>query len=307
MNKEPLLQKLLNSAPLLPVMLSVIIGILLFMLDGLVFLVIVACLSLLSLVLIFKRKSYLLISLACGTLTGCFAMLTDDYVNRCSAPIGVKSEVSGTIERISESEHSFRLLLKLNGDFEGTAYVTVTNPEYGLRVGDIICFNSILKSLEFRKDVSEQETLERFFFMNHVARTAIVNGSNIEITGENKSIRYKLLRLREKVVDMIARSSLSPSSQGLLATLLVGDDSLLADGSREKYSGTGVAHVLALSGMHVAVLVMIGAWILFPLSFLGYHRSRWIIVIISLWLYALMTGMSPSVVRELMIMSLINI
>lgn len=305
MRRGSLVQILINRAPLLPVIFSVIIGLVLAVQSGVVFWVTIACVVLLCSYLAIRGKSYLLISVAGGTLAGCAAMAVDDYINSCNVSLGEKSDVIGTIERVSESEHSFRLLLSLDGNLEGTAYVTVTNPDYGLRVGDVIRFNTTFQAPEIRKDVSEQETLERFFFLNHVGCTALVNGSHIEIIGKNKSLKYRLLRLRESIVDVIACTSLSPQAQGLLATLLVGDDSMLVDGSRERYSGAGVAHVLALSGMHIAVLVLIGAWLLYPLSVLGYHRFRWLLLIIALWLYAVMTGSSPSVIRAVLMFTLI--
>ncbi|HEY0739809.1 MAG TPA: ComEC/Rec2 family competence protein [Chryseosolibacter sp.] len=64
------------------------------------------------------------------------------------------------------------------------------------------------------------------------------------------------------------------------------------------YSATGAMHVLAVSGLHISILYMIIMWVLKPLSKL--RSGPWLLAIISLillWLYAFITGISPSVLR----------
>lgn len=64
------------------------------------------------------------------------------------------------------------------------------------------------------------------------------------------------------------------------------------------YSATGAMHVLAVSGLHISILYMIIMWVLKPLSRL--RSGPWLLAIISLillWLYAFITGISPSVLR----------
>ncbi|MDE6085145.1 MAG: ComEC/Rec2 family competence protein [Muribaculaceae bacterium] len=303
MSKDSLI--LVNRAPLLPVLFSVTVGILAATANDWIGGCIVTGIILAGLLLLLKKEVFLFISLVGGSLAGCIIVTVDDYINRCTVPEQVKCDATGTVNRISESEHSFRLLLNLEGNFRGTCYLTVINPDYKLAVGDIIKINTTFRPPIVRKDESDQETLDRFYYLNHVGCTALVNGSHIDVIGKNKSLKYRLTGLRESIVDMIAGTSLSPHAQGFLATLLVGDDSMLFDGGREKFASAGVAHVLALSGMHVAVLVMVAAWVMLPFSIMGYHRLRWFLIIVLMWLYAMITGLSPSVVRAVVMFTLI--
>ncbi|MDE6028429.1 MAG: ComEC/Rec2 family competence protein, partial [Muribaculaceae bacterium] len=79
--------------------------------------------------------------------------------------------------------------------------------------------------------------------------------------------------------------------------LLSGDRAYLEPDVRQKFSDAGIAHVFALSGMHIAIIAAIFLSILFPLNFFGKYKLRYFITAILLWLYAFITGMSPSIIR----------
>lgn len=68
---------------------------------------------------------------------------------------------------------------------------------------------------------------------------------------------------------------------------------------KEGYARSGTAHLLAVSGLHVGIVVMLLNALLYLLPALGRngHIIKNIIVIVVIWLYALLTGLSPSVVR----------
>jgi competence protein ComEC len=89
---------------------------------------------------------------------------------------------------------------------------------------------------------------------------------------------------------------------GALATALVlGDGEKLSPKEWEKYVRTGVIHVLVVSGQH---LVVLAAFLLFLLRFTPFrYRTGIVIVVGVLWLYAILTGGRPPVVRAAMTMT----
>ena len=85
----------------------------------------------------------------------------------------------------------------------------------------------------------------------------------------------------------------------LIAALTLGEKSQFEDQARNRYSSIGVSHILAVSGMHVGIVCQ-----LIGLFIGGLPRSnRWLLwlrqclLIAMLWAYALLTGMSASVLR----------
>jgi ComEC/Rec2-related protein len=100
---------------------------------------------------------------------------------------------------------------------------------------------------------------------------------------------------------------LSGSELGLAKALLLGNTIDVSQKSKESFAATGAIHVLAVSGMHVALfaellLFSIG---LFP-RFISRNRAILFILMI-LWCYAWLTGFSASVLRSVTMFSLIQI
>ena len=97
--------------------------------------------------------------------------------------------------------------------------------------------------------------------------------------------------------ELLLRSSLSSAACEFLTATLTGDTSILTEDTRHLFSSAGIAHILALSGLHVGILVAVIAIALFPLYALRLRRTRLLLTIILLWGYAVFTGLSPSVAR----------
>ncbi len=84
---------------------------------------------------------------------------------------------------------------------------------------------------------------------------------------------------------------------GLAEALMIGYKEDLDRDLLNSYSKTGVVHVIAISGLHLALIY----WILDKLASISIRRSRMargLIVISGLWLFTLLAGASPSVVRS---------
>ena len=85
----------------------------------------------------------------------------------------------------------------------------------------------------------------------------------------------------------------------MLAALTLGYKDALTPELRESFSTTGAMHVLAVSGLHVGIIFVV---LEFLLSFLNRwrfgKRLKPILIIVLLWSYAFITGLSPSVLRS---------
>ena len=93
---------------------------------------------------------------------------------------------------------------------------------------------------------------------------------------------------------------------GVVLSLLLGERSYLAEDVKTTYVVTGVIHVLAVSGLHIGLIYMLLLWLFCLIGSLlrRPYQYRWLAVI-CLWMYALLTGFSPSVLRAVGILSLV--
>lgn len=107
--------------------------------------------------------------------------------------------------------------------------------------------------------------------------------------------RWVLVRLRG-----LLYSKMDPVEAGLIYAMLVGDKSGL-DADLEKQFGIGgLLHVLAVSGMHVALIMGALLWIFTGFGTRGKPKIGTLLLLIAAgWMYAFLTGGSASVVRAM--------
>jgi competence protein ComEC len=101
------------------------------------------------------------------------------------------------------------------------------------------------------------------------------------------------LHLQQKITSAIPDSA----AAAILSALLLGETSLLSKDITADYSVAGVVHILAVSGMHVALIYEL---ILFILKISFRKKRKWLTFILAmtlLWGYGAVTGFSASVVR----------
>ncbi len=113
----------------------------------------------------------------------------------------------------------------------------------------------------------------------------------------------RLHRVRTPVSYLLLQSSLMPETKEFLCTALLGDASALSNDVRADFASAGLAHVLALSGLHVGLIALLVTLVLWPLRMTGATWPGSVAVIVLLWLYAVVAGMSPSVVRAVCMLS----
>lgn len=113
--------------------------------------------------------------------------------------------------------------------------------------------------------------------------------------------RLSALRIRHHLLEQYAAWGLREQSLAVVSALTLGDKSLLADSTRADYSRAGASHILALSGMHLTIIYGI------MLIIAGKRRRNLAVAIattLSLWGFAFITGMSPSITRAVLMLTI---
>ena len=107
--------------------------------------------------------------------------------------------------------------------------------------------------------------------------------------------RTYFLAQRTKLLDRLSENGVDGSVYAVVAAMAFGDKSQLTKDLRETYAVTGASHVLALSGLHLGII--------YTLLSLLLNRRRWqvvsqVVIIVCIWLFVFLVGMSASVVRS---------
>lgn len=116
---------------------------------------------------------------------------------------------------------------------------------------------------------------------------------------------------RDHVRRQIGRYVPSADGRAVLEALLLGDRSGISDTQRERFAQTGLMHLLAVSGLHVFLVGMVFYVLLRPLLMrlsLGWktvETTRAALTVLLLGVYMLLTGARPSVVRAVVMSTLL--
>lgn len=121
--------------------------------------------------------------------------------------------------------------------------------------------------------------------------------ADVSVNSHQASLTGNTRELRSRMEAFIEKTALDKETQNFLITILLGDRSYLDAETRDLFKDAGLSHMLALSGMHVAIMAGILMWLLFPINFAGLYKYRIILAAIMMLVYAYLTGLAPSTVR----------
>lgn len=240
----------------------------------------------------------------------------------------IETVMTGVVDGVpTESNGTWRFAVRLQHLFNGRDSLAVTGRVQATLHNPVWISTIQYPSLHEGDRVRLRGTLERaprprnpgaFDYAAYLERrgiccTVYVQGEeHVEVLGSDRS------RLRELVTDgrryvrqQVDRHVPSPTSQALLRALLLGDRSDVTPTQREQFASTGLMHLLAVSGLHVLLVGMILYRLLRPML-MRVRLPLWVregmragLTLTVLAFYMLLTGARPSVVRAVVMASVL--
>jgi len=255
-----------------------------------------------AIVLFLRKNAYgviLVLATALGYLVGC-AHSPAPFPSGLS---GRELSYSGIVHETKDYDSGRSLVLKIDScrdlrceAFFVKAFVPSSIPV--ISETDRVRFSSALSPFVRKADLPDEIDYDGPLRRMGVVASCLIKPDSIRVISSEPGLLNSIRRMRERITLVIASSSLSPQSKEFLNATLTGDRSMLSADMRELFSNTGLSHILALSGLHVGILSWLISLMLFPLWACGMKRTRVAVIIFLLWMFAVLTGLSPSVVRS---------
>lgn len=128
--------------------------------------------------------------------------------------------------------------------------------------------------------------------------TAEIQPTTILTTGKRSLLRYRMHQLKTKLTHSLESRGFTPFTLGLVKALVLGDRSELSPDFYHNLRSIGGAHLIALSGLHIGILVSFTGFLLWPLRRLKNGAViHFVLLSIFLVFYIFLVGASASVVR----------
>nr|WP_298791932.1 ComEC/Rec2 family competence protein [uncultured Allomuricauda sp.] len=104
--------------------------------------------------------------------------------------------------------------------------------------------------------------------------------------------------LREHIILKLKGKNFGKDELSVIQALLLGQRDDISENTYNSYRDAGAIHILAVSGLHVGILLLFFQFLLTPLEKLPKGKTlKLILIILLLWGYAVLAGLSPSIVR----------
>ena len=123
-----------------------------------------------------------------------------------------------------------------------------------------------------------------------------------------KRLLIRVSNFREQLIQNLSEAKFSKDELAIIQALLLGQRQDISKEIYDEYAAAGAIHILAVSGLHVGIILLILNWLFAPINYLKNGLVlKTIILILLMWGFAMLAGLSPSVVRAVTMFSFIAI
>ncbi len=148
---------------------------------------------------------------------------------------------------------------------------------------------------------------KKFLSISGVYHQINLNQGNNILLAENTSTLYGLAAsIRNKIKSKLKNANFGEDELGIIQALFLGQRDDISEAKYNDYKKAGAVHILAVSGLHIGILLVFLEFLLMPLEMIPKGKTiKLVIIVILLWGFAILAGLSPSVVRAVTMFSFV--
>jgi competence protein ComEC len=169
-----------------------------------------------------------------------------------------------------------------------------------LHYGSRLIFNKALQEIKSSGNPGGFDYKTYSLFQGITHQVYLRPNDFLSLPGSDKDpVTNFIYASREQVIALLRKFIRGEKEQGLAEALLIGYKNDLDKDLVQAFTQTGVVHIIAISGMHLALIYGLLVFLTRPL--LSRKKWNWIrilIILTGLWLFSFMAGAQASVVRS---------
>lgn len=234
------------------------------------------------------------------------------YITNTSITMKVK-----LVDELQEKKNSYQTQLQVLSIIDSTGYRKSTGKILAyfakentqqLAYGDELIIRAKIDTLLPPLNPNQFDYKRYLFHHNIFHRSFIQNGQWKKVSSSDSSPRKFAFRFRKILLKQLTNLGFKGNEYAVASALLLGEKDYLSPELSRSYSSAGAMHVLAVSGLHVGIIFVIVNTLLKQLPNISWYRIlRALLLAISVWAYAFITGLSPSVIRAATMFSAVAI
>ncbi|MBR4231101.1 MAG: DNA internalization-related competence protein ComEC/Rec2 [Bacilli bacterium] len=217
-------------------------------------------------------------------------LLTTKIIKYQSVYENGQSIITGKVSKVIFKDDKISFTIKAKEKIQATYYLK-ENEEIKINENDYISIEGNI-STPRKNTIKNTFNYQKYLYNNHIYKT--VNIKKINYIQKSNNV---FVILKNKIVKRACVSK-------YLCLFITGDKTLLESSVYDSFKDLGIAHLIAISSMHISIFVSI---LRFILKYVKQSIEN-IIIILFLLFYAFIVGFTPSVMRVVIcfILDLIN-
>ncbi|NOZ46728.1 MAG: ComEC family competence protein [Chlorobi bacterium] len=189
------------------------------------------------------------------------------------------------------------------------AYLEKDSLSEKLVYGNRLIMDASFDSIDNPKNPQEFN-YKKYMAFHLISRQTYLKSGHWKLIGKNHGNKLKVLAesYRKKLINIYLKNGIKNKEFAVLSALTLGYKDKLDAETKKSYSASGAMHLLAVSGLHIGILyLLLSSLLKFMPKTKSWKIIKVIILLSSLWFYALITGLPPSAFRSSLMFSLIII
>lgn len=214
----------------------------------------------------------------------------------------IEGEGQGSVDKILKTQYGYNVYLKnaLINNRECGNIIAYFQSEPDLKIGNKTYLKGKIQQFEVARNKGNFDSKKYYLSIGITTKIAV---KEYYVSDENYDfLRDKLCTLREYVVGMFSKLCdtngkdkwLYGNKAGIFSAILMGDKTELDQEIKDLYSLSGIAHILAISGLHISLIGMF-LYSLLRKRFSFATSSALTIAVVTL--FAITSGMGIATIR----------
>ncbi len=172
-----------------------------------------------------------------------------------------------------------------------------------IKIGDV--FYTTVKFKTIKEPLNPyQFNYKKYLEKQQIHHQLTVNQKELLFIKHINSYHTYLIRYRTKINEALIKNGFKDDELSIINALLLGQRQEVSKKLIQDYTNAGAIHILAVSGLHIGILLLLLNFILKPIEFLKKGKKiKPIIILFLLWFYAFFAGLSPSIIRSVTMFS----
>ena len=224
-----------------------------------------------------------------------FDALVVDVAGRSVSPFMAKVSIAGP--------YTFRL--GIGSGIEALSVFTMPGQiKDSTKSGQIKATTSSERRFDYSRYLQTQGFRAQTFVYASDMKAKQISVSSIPVLHR---LRLHLLTFRQRLLHLFSRGDVAGDNLAVISALTLGDKRMIDRHVRTVYSVSGASHVLALSGLHIAIIYTLLMLLLDGRRLFRLRIAARLLAIATVWWYVMIVGLPVSAVRSALMLSVCSV